>query len=478
DAYPLACTSITPTTQAAWVSAPVAVTLMPGVVPMVSFVLRPAGGVSGDVDFLFLAASPAAKVFPSLVLGQTSTVTFTVTNIGPATTGVLAASLTGTGANQFEIGTNNCGVALAPNGTCTIQATFAPTLAGATKPASVQLVGTPGGTLPITLSGTGVQPAVLALAPATQNFGTVGVGKSSPLVTYTVTNAGGTTTAPVTVTSSDAAFAVSGSTCTDALPQSGTCQVKVAFVPTAIAAKMATLTATAGTVTTTATVTGNGIAAPALTLTPSALDLGTVIVNEQKQMPFMLKNVGGFTLTGFTAYMGGMNGNGPFIIDDRICSMASLAPGATCPVNVTFQPDPSNTGLNTPVSATVLISAGGTNPASVMGTVSGIETWPLAPNPSSIDYGSVKVGTSSSSTVRFTNVASKPVGPLTVTVSPAVFTITSNQCNGNFQWAPGGFCDVVVSYTPTAAMVSVGGVSVAGIPNVTVGVHLHGVGTP
>jgi hypothetical protein len=324
-----------------------------------------------------------------------------------------------------------------------------------------------------------VQAAVLALAPATQDFGTVGVGKSSPLVTYTVTNSGGTTTAPVTVTSSDAAFIVSGSTCTDALAQSGTCQVKVAFSPTAIAMKTATLTATAGTVATTAAVTGNGVAAPALTLTPSTLDFGTVVVNESKQLTMTVKNVGGFTLSAFTAFIGGMNGNGPFILDDRNCSMGTLAPGATCGILVTLQPDPNNTGLNSPVSATLLLSAGGANPASVMGTASGIATWPLSPNPSSLSFGSVKVGTSSSSTtIRFTNLASKPVGPLTVSVSPAVFAITSNGCLGNFQIGVGGFCDVAVSYTPTAATSSIGAVSVTGIPNVTVGVSLHGLGTP
>jgi hypothetical protein len=42
----------------------------------------------------------------------------------------------------------------------------------------------------------------------------------------------------------------------------------------------------------------------------------------------------------------------------------------------------------------------------------------------------------------------------------------------------GGFCDIVVRYTPTAAMFSIGGVAVTGIPNVTVGVSLHGTGTP
>jgi hypothetical protein len=71
-----------------------AVTLTPGVVPMISLVLRPAGGVNGDVDFLFLASMPASKAFASTVVGQTSAATtFTIQNIGPTTTGALAASI-------------------------------------------------------------------------------------------------------------------------------------------------------------------------------------------------------------------------------------------------------------------------------------------------------------------------------------------------------------------------------------------------
>jgi hypothetical protein len=479
DAYAVACTSITPTTQATWASLPVAVTLLPGVVPTVSFLLRPAGGVSGDVDFLFLAATPTTRTYPSTVVGQTAAAaTYTIQNIGPAPTGVLSASFIGTGTTQFAIvaATNGCGVSLSVNATCTLQVTFTPTTAGA-KAATLVLTGAPGGTIGIPLTGTGLQPAVLAVTPTTQDYGTVGVGLASPAVTYTVKNTGGTTTAPVALTSSDAAFVVSGSTC-DVLALNQTCTFNVTFRPSAIATKSATLTATAGTATATATVTGNGVAAPALTLTPSTLAFGTVVLGETKQMPIMVKNVGGLPLTSFSAFVGGVNGSGPFIIDDRMCSMGpSLAPGATCAINVTLAPDPNNTGFNTAVSTTLLVTTAGANPTSVMGTASGLETWQLSPSPQSVDFGPVKIGTFAAQTIRFTNVAAAAVGPLTFSVYPAVYTITSNQCVGNFQLAPGGFCDVVVRYTPTAQMSNLGAVSVTGT-NATVSSSLHGSGTP
>jgi hypothetical protein len=453
DAYAVACPSITPTTQAAWVSAPVAVTLTPGIVPPLSFALRPAGGVSGGVDFLFLAASPQSKAFPAMVVGQTSTTSFTIINIGPTATGPLSAAFP-SGTTQFSLGTSTCeGVALAVNGSCTIQVTFAPTAAGA-KSGTFQVTGAPGGALPVSVSGTGVQAAALAFAPATaQDFGMVGVGKSSPQVTYTVTNSGGLTTAAVAVTSSDPAFVVSGSTC-DVLDKGQSCTVKVAFSPTAIAMKSATLTATAGAVTATASVTGNGVAAPALTLTPSTLDFGTVVVGETKSLTVAVKNVGAFALDSFSAFVGGTGGDNAFVIDTRPCSNSGpLAAGATCNMTVTAAPTINLGGPTIASSTSLLISTAGTYPATVMGTASATVSWPMMGNPLTVFFGSVSIGTSATATIRLTNVGTKPVGPVKATISSgwSAFTMASDGCTTTGQYAPGAFCDVTVRFTPTTS---------------------------
>jgi hypothetical protein len=145
--------------------------------------------------------------------------------------------------------------------------TFKPTAAGA-KTGTLQVTGAPGGTLPVALTGTGVQAAVLAVTPATQDFGTVGVGLSSPPVTYTVTNTG---------RHDDGAghdHAVRRGVRRVGLDLHGRARaepdvhVQGRVQPAAIAMKSATVAAAAGTVTATATITGNGVAAPALTLTP------------------------------------------------------------------------------------------------------------------------------------------------------------------------------------------------------------------
>jgi hypothetical protein len=483
DAFAVACTALTPTTQATWLtSLPVAVTITPGVVPTVSFVLRPAGGVNGDVDFLFLAATPSTRAYPASVVGTTSAQAFTIQNIGPAATGVLAVSMTGTGASQFVIGANTCTASLAVNATCSITVTFTPTTAGA-KAANVVITGTPGGTIGVPLSGTGVQPAVLALTPASQSYGTVAIGKSSPLVTYTLTNSGGPTTVAPTLTSSDATFAISSSTCGDILAQAATCTFKVAFTPTAAATKTATLTATAGTVTATASATGVGALAPAITLTPSAVAFGTLLPGTSAQQMVTVKNVGGFPLSGLSFYLGGAS-TAPYTLGSG-CGPGDLPPNATCTFYINANPTDPGTA-NLPANATVLVTAGGANPASVMGTVSGTVSWPLQPNPTSFHFGSVKVGTTSSVVIRFTNISptgAPAISPLNFTTGTSAFTVLSSSCGLGYGPAPGSFCDVTVRYNvPTTANVmsidSLRATPIPGLGPLGVSVTLRGVSAP
>jgi hypothetical protein len=353
----------------------------------------------------------------------------------------------GTGANQFTIGANTCTAALAVGATCSITVSFAPTTGGA-KVANLVITGTPGGTIGVPLAGTALQPAVLALTPASQSYGTVAIGKSSPLVTYTVTNSGGVTTAPVTLTSSDPTFAISASTCTDVLAQAATCTFKVAFTPTAAATKTATLTATAGTVTATASVTGVGALAPALTITPSVLNFGTVVAGNTSQILMTLKNTGGFPIDAPSVFVGGTS-NGPFVADITGCSGVPLAPNATCNffVNV-VAPDP---GVATRVhNATLLVTSGGANPASVMGTMSTTVSWPLVPSPTSFFFTGVKAGTSSTVNLTFTNVSGAAIPPFNFTLAGPVFSIVSSTCGGGFGLAAGSVCNVVVRYSAPA----------------------------
>src|SRR5262249_27406871 len=75
-----------------------------------------------------IGISPTSQDFGPLVQGAPagSDVPFTVTNTGGVATGTLTASLGGTNADQFGLGTDGCtGHTLAASASCTVNAHFA-----------------------------------------------------------------------------------------------------------------------------------------------------------------------------------------------------------------------------------------------------------------------------------------------------------------------------------------------------------------
>ena len=107
--------------------------------------------VQGPVPSLSVTLLPV----PSVVLNTTSTNTLTITNIG--TENLTINTLTFAGADASEFSASGCTSAIAPNGTCTITVTFAPTTTIGSKTASL-LIEHNGVTSPTTVlvSGTAI----------------------------------------------------------------------------------------------------------------------------------------------------------------------------------------------------------------------------------------------------------------------------------------------------------------------------------
>ena len=141
--------------------------------------------------------------------------------------------------------TSNCSNSLAAGTSCTINVSFAPTVAG---PATGSLTlnddsGNLGASQTVTLTGTGSLPRHLSLSPTTLNFSGYQIG-DNPSQTVTVTN---TSSAPVGIAgialSGDPSF-VQGNTCGSGLSAGATCTVTVTFSPTAYGTFTSTLIVT------------------------------------------------------------------------------------------------------------------------------------------------------------------------------------------------------------------------------------------
>ncbi|MGB8293826.1 MAG: choice-of-anchor D domain-containing protein, partial [Polyangia bacterium] len=289
-----------------------------------------------------LAISGAATL-NSVTVGQSGTAsTYTVTNNGGTNSAALKISAADA---QFAIGSDLCtGLPLAAGKTCTFTVTFTPTSAGAKTTVLLASDGTMSGTLQISATGVAVAAgAALSLTPPTLDFGTLGVGLSSPPQTFTVTNTGGTASGVLSVVKNDSTSSVGGAaqftyttTCTAALALNATCQVVVTFSPTVAGNASATITVTDGTVSSTPhTIVGTALSRPGLTVSCASTTAADTVVG-QTSAPITCTAGNG---TNSSQATGALTASitGDFAITTNNCT-ASLAPGLSCTLSVVFKP--------------------------------------------------------------------------------------------------------------------------------------------
>ena len=187
--------------------------------------------------------------FSTVAIGQSSTASFAITNMGMVASTALAVDLSNA-TNGVTIDTDGCtGKTLAINDSCAVSVKFAPTAAAAAT-GTLTVSVTPGNSVTSTLTGTGVTPGAVKLTPSPVPFGSVTNGSSKPL-DVTATNTGGASVGPLgtpALTGTDAAqFTITTQNCANAtLTSLGTCSITVTAKPTSTGTKSATLSVMAG----------------------------------------------------------------------------------------------------------------------------------------------------------------------------------------------------------------------------------------
>jgi hypothetical protein len=340
-----------------------------------------------------------------------------------------------------------------PNaGSCTFTVTFTPTTH--TSPLTGTLVFTwdpPASSSTVNLSGNGVWPEMATTPdawPYTKDFGDLNVNHtSSPPYTITITNttAGGAdlNIASIALGGANAdQFELTTATGPTACPIAGhldigaTCTVDVAFKPTTVGDKIATLTFTddyhenaiAPPTTQVFTLNGKGTA-PHVLFTPSPLtDFADTIVGKTTAPQIItLKNdgTGPLTLTSW-AMVTGTQFAIPIL--GTSCTTAPMAvfpaAGSTCTISVTFTPR-----LTGELSDSVRVLSDATNPTAD-DAVSGKGIIPVnSLSPNSLDFGSRIVNTQSDpQTVTLTNVGDATLTIESLTVNDADFLLTGGTC--------------------------------------------------
>jgi hypothetical protein len=182
--------------------------------------------------------STTSLAFGKVVIGTSSILNVTLSNVGTATLTGISAGVTGTNAADFKSST--CGTTLAPGTNCVYSVTFKPSTTGAES--ATLTIKNNEGSFPVALSGTGQGTS---LTPASLSFGTVS-RNSSKTLTETLKNAGTTTltTISANVTGTNAADFKFTTTCGTSLASGASCTYSVTFKPTIVGAESASLNVT------------------------------------------------------------------------------------------------------------------------------------------------------------------------------------------------------------------------------------------
>lgn len=310
--------------------------------------------------------------FTEATVGETSQIaTFQLKNEGNVTgTPALLVS-----PSQFTLA--GCSGNLAPGAYCTVSVTFTPSNTSPVS-GSVQVSGaTVGAPLNLSLSGTGLAPAVPSaqLSATTHAFGDVSVSQTATK-TITLTNTSSSKSLSLTsapVVSGSASLTRTANTCGSSLAPQASCQVTVQFAPTALGEASGKLTFatnapdTPHEVSFTGRGTGSQFASYSGATSISSLPAfsNVNVGSTSTAQTFEVKNTGNVAGTPVLTVS-------PAQFAVAGCS-TSLAAGASCTASVTFTPTNS-----TPVSGAVTI-AGAAFGGSVDVSVSGTGVVPVVP---------------------------------------------------------------------------------------------------
>jgi hypothetical protein len=293
--------------------------------------------------------------------------------------------------------------------------------------------------------------AFKAVAPASLNFGSQGVGTMSAPQTITISN-------PASVSFNITNIAASGNfsqtnDCGTSLAAGAHCAITVSFSPTASGLESGAITLSDSTKANPAAIplSGTGVNGPALTVNPDrAIFPSQTVGTSSKPTPVMLVNTGnsGLSITGIS--LAGKDSSD--FTQTNNCG-ASLAAGVGCTVNVTFTP-------TTGGSRIASISISGTEPGSpqsveLVGTALG----PAATlSPTMLTFASQTVGTTS--TAQSATLSNSGNAPLNITgISPSGDFAQTNTCGTSL--AIGSSCQISVTFTPSAAGNRTGSITIA-----------------
>jgi hypothetical protein len=435
--------------------------------------------------------APVASVSPSslsfagtIIATSAAPQTATLSNTGNAPLSISAVSFSGANAADFSnSGTCTSGTSVAAGSSCTLVVGFTPASTGSRAATLSVTHNASGGTSSVALTGTGnpAPAASISISQSLFDYGAVVIGTSSPVQTVTVTNSGTAVMSfsSISFSGANAAdFARSGGTCASTLGVGASCTITVAFTPSALGSRSASLSiagnASNGTPSVTLVGTGTPVPAPISSLNTTTLAFGTATLGAAVSQSLTLTNSGNAALSISSV---AISGSSAFAVASNNCG-ATLAASATCTVVINFTP-----ALVSAVSGSLVMTDNASgSPRSV--TLSGTGTSSPTAQPRWVSaaplvYSTTDVGQASASqTSTLTNAGNAPFTPTAIVLSgtAAADFQRGGSCQVGTPVAASQSCTVTISFAPSQAGSRTASVSVTTDGGAVLALQLTGQG--
>jgi len=370
---------------------------------------------------------------------------------------------------QFPLADGSACTTLAPNASCTFSVSFLPTTNGALT-GTVIAQGTPiDNSAPVQslaymlAYGTGSGNVTLTgnLIPNSPlNFGQLTSGQTTSQI-LTLTNSG---TTPVTVhrITSDPPF-LSTTTCGNVLSPNATCTVTLTYAPinefptgttnTLPRTDAGTLTLESDAASSPTTLALTGTAVPILSNSPASSSVLATFQLSQGSLTFLNTTIGNasaaqtviLTNTGTTTlHILSTNSTTDFT---ATTTCTTVAPGNTCTFSVAFTPTTAST--STTRSGTLEIASDAATSLDFITLVGTSAAAPLTLNPTSLDFGTVNVGSSDQLPLTITNTTAAPITVLSIAATGDYASSNGTCPTAKTTLATGATCTLQITFTPT-----------------------------
>jgi Abnormal spindle-like microcephaly-assoc'd, ASPM-SPD-2-Hydin/Protein of unknown function (DUF1573) len=416
------------------------------------------GATPAVVNLSATAVAPAPQIslssssvqFGTVGVGSTSNLSLVISNSGNADLMVSVISLTGA---EFSVSGIATPKTITAGQSALVGLTFQPTVGGAAAATlSITSNDPVNPTMSVAVAGTGSTAAFgqLQANPASLSFGGVSSGGNATQQVI-LSNTG---TVPVQISNiaaSGAGFSVNGITAPFTLNAAATATLNVVFAPTTGGSASGSLTVTSNATNSPLTVslTGTG-AQPGLSITPASFAFGSLVDGQTKSQNFTLTNTGTSSLT-----ISQLTISGAGYSISGLATPSTIAAGASTTFNAVFAP---TTAGSLPGTITITSNAPG-SPSTVALSGTGVRgTAALSANPTSLAFGSVNSGTTSSKSVTLTNSGTANVTISQVTVSAK--DVTTSGIATPVTLTPGQSQTMNVAFNPTAAETVSGNITI------------------